>query len=129
MVYRCFQTTLLFIVQIPLLALAELHRSSCFANVLCNFCLDSNRRSSITSHFKHFKSTEERSREKIQTEYGANQRTPLCDKGKSQTQEYVKWFATSSKKPRSISTMKLEYFKYGSGSGKQEEANGHLIMV
>lgn len=49
---------LLFIVQIPLLASAELHGNSCFTNMLCNFCLDSNRRSSITSHFKHFKNAE-----------------------------------------------------------------------
>lgn len=44
-----------------------------------------------------------------QTEYGANQRTSLCDKGNFQTQKFGKWFATSSKKTRSILTMKAEH--------------------
>lgn len=69
----------------------------------------------------------QRSREKTQTEYGSNQRTPLCDEGMPQIPKTLKWFATSSKKSRSISTTKLEYFNYE--SGKQEEANGHLIRV
>lgn len=69
----------------------------------------------------------QRSRERTLTQYGSNQRTPLYDKGKPQTQKTLKWFAISSKESRRISTIKLEYFNYE--NGKQEEANGHLIRV
>lgn len=71
---------LLFIMQIPLPASAELHRSNCFTTMPCNFCLDSilliATRGQVSPGTTSILKIQ-RSREKIQTEYGSNQRTSL----------------------------------------------------